>query len=344
MCWILHLIQNHRRVSVLKTRITRIALSIIVLVGLNNFTQALETPSNSPDIISRTEVVSHRNANTRIWQSTKVVNDFDPITQTVSQITVTSNIYEKGDGLNYNIGSDTAPLWVPTVEAFHSTHIADVSYEAHEGPYQVQLANNLSNVWQAAYRIQNQTLHLTLRGIGYLTEGSTSYRILAGLPSVEPIQTAVNEITYPEMYPGVDLRFTYRKDSFHSDIVINNPQGLPSPSALGYDPEKTRFLVLMELDLDSFGGRLQNRSLLDSSGILQETDFVFSDPSTGKQLCNFAPAESQSQNRERQSITQQLVKQGSSYFLYATVPYSFLQNAQYPVVIDPPVIKTGDLE
>jgi hypothetical protein len=296
--------------------------------------------NNPVPIGTLTEVTSLRNVNTRVWQIQRVLNDIDVVTQTVSQVTVTRNIFERADGLCYQ---DTANNWQVSVEQFNSSTSTGIAYTANQGNYQVSLPTNITaSEMPIFYQTKNYILPMGFCGLGYTMAGSTSYALLGSVSSVTATQTGTNSVTYSNVYPGIDLQFLYTKGSFHTNVIVNSQGSLPSPSLYGYDPSTAQLLILVELGLDSFSGILANNTVLQNSGILTGNSFTFSDPSTGSNLCTFDPAVAvNSAINSHQPISQMIVKQGSRYFLYATVPYSFLQTASYPLTLDPPVIRSG---
>ena len=323
----------------MKTRITGIALGTIVLVGFSNFTQALETPSNSPGVISRVEVVSHRNANTRIWQSTKVVNDYDPITQTVSQITVTSNIYEKGDGLNYNAGTDTTPNWQPTVGSIQSLLDPTYQYQALQGHYQVKFARDLNANYPISYTVNGRTLHLGLRYLAFYDKSNGTLQPFSYTNLHSPTLQG-NKVTYPDAFSGIDVRYVYTKGAFQQNIIVKYANILPQPTQYQMNPDSAYLVSVTEIDDSQFpyvvkdyqGNTLQADSILSGEG----KDFYFMDTTKRKIIYQFAQSEafdSQSQTHPL-AMYKHIVRQGEHTYLVEGVPYSWLQSAQYPVTLD----------
>ncbi len=305
------------------------------------FTLSALSIGNTPPAGSPTEIVSGRNANTRVWQIQKVVDDVDITTMAVSQVTVTRFITEKADGLCYQ---DTANNWQVSVESIQSTSNITYPYQALQGPYQIQFGTGLDTQWPICYTVNGKIMQLGLRYLAFYDKGNNTLQPLGSINAVPPTLQG-NTLTYTNIFPGVDLAYRYGKGSFEQNLVVRSLQSLPSPSQYQIDPATAYLVSVTEIDTATFACSIQDYTgqtlqfgYLSGEG----TDIYFADGSTGQALCHFAQSPAFDSSPVKQSIPMYkfLYQQNGHTFLVEGIPYSFLISASLPVTLDYN-IKTG---
>ncbi len=316
----------------------RTCFFILCLLTLCTFSIA-SVVGSTPPAGSPTEIVSGRNANTRVWQIQKVVDDVDVTTMAMSQVTVTRFVTEKADGLCFQ---DTANNWQVSVESIQSTE--NGTYQALQGPYQIQFGAGLDTQWPIGYTVNGKIMQLGLRYLAFYDKGNNTLQPLGAINAVPPTLQG-NTLTYTNIFPGIDLSFCYGKGSFQQNLIVRSLQALPSPSHYQMDPRTAYLVSVTEIDTSIFACSIQDYTgqTLQSGFLSGEgKDFYFADASTGQALCYVAQSPAFDSSPVKQSITMYkfLYQQNGHTYLVEGIPYSFLVSASFPVTLDYN-IKTG---
>ncbi len=306
-----------------------IFLLIFSFYGLTCFA---DTPTPGTNAV--TEVVSGRNQNTRVWQTTHIENAVDLVTglPTGTQNTTYPIYYERADGLCYQ---DTANNWQVSVESIQSTQ--DGTYQALQGPYQVKFTGSMSASFPVTYTANGDILRMGLRSIGFYNMQTNTLQTLQVVSQSYPVLKG-NTLTYPGVFPGIDVQYQYLRGSFEQRLILQNNSSLPSPAIFNMD--STVYLVsITEIDTSSVSCSITNsagESLTNSFLSGENQSLYFTDSSTGNTICQFVVSQAfDSQNSGLPlNMYKQLYQADGHLYLLEGVPFSWVQSSQYPITLD----------
>ncbi len=289
---------------------------------------------NTPPAGSPTEIVSGRNANTRVWQTTNIENAVDLVTglPTGTQNTTYPIYYERADGLCYQ---DTANNWQVSVESIQSTQ--DGTYQALQGPYQIKFTGSISASFPVTYTANGDILRMGLRSIGFYNMQTNTLQTLQVVSQSYPVLNG-NTLTYPGVFPGIDVQYQYLRGSFEQKLILQNNSSLPSPSIFNMDT--TVYLVsITEIDTSSVSCSITNsagESLTNGFLSGENQSLYFTDSSTGNTICQFVVSQAfDSQNNGLPlNMYKQIYQADGHLYLLEGVPYSWVQSSQYPITLD----------
>jgi hypothetical protein len=175
-------------------------------------------------------------ANSQIWQN--VVPGF---TNQSGQVTYLTNSYtELATGLNHLVDGH----WVPSSEDIQITVGGGV---ATNGQHQVGFAANIneSNAVEIVTP-DGQDLRTHIMGMSYYDSATGSNVLFAELQDSFGQVVANNQVVYPNAFTDcdADVRYTYTRDGFEQDIVVQ--QQFPAPESYGLNPDTTWLQVWTE--------------------------------------------------------------------------------------------------
>ncbi|MDI6784751.1 MAG: right-handed parallel beta-helix repeat-containing protein, partial [bacterium] len=311
------------------------------------FSYSVLSLADEPVSSSVQEVFGLRNANTRVWENTRQVPVVDEETGRTELVTVRNQVYEKADNLCYNRSTTKTPDWVPTVEEITSVSKSGVAYQAKQGAYQVSFVGDITTPWPVVYQIEKQQLRLGVRYLGYYDASNGSSVFLATVASVVPKLVSPNKLYYANAFPGVDIEYVYTKSRFLQNAIINSLSGYASPERYGMNPQTTHLIVATELDLSTTANlqiSVDQERYTGETISANEYPLEVSNAQTGKWLCSFEPnfAYDNAENRNEQSVQQQLTEINGKHYLMEGIPYPWLTAAALPVTIDYE-LRTGGL-
>ncbi len=307
-------------------------LIFLLIFSFYGLTCSADTPTPGPNAV--TEVVSGRNANTRVWQTTNIENAVDLVTglPTGTQNTTYPIYYERADGLCYQ---DTANNWQVSVESIQSTQ--DGTYQALQGPYQVKFTGSMSASFPVTYTANGDILRMGLRSIGFYNMQTNTLQTLQVVSQSYPVLKG-NTLTYPGVFPGIDVQYQYLRGSFEQRLILQNNSSLPSPAIFNMD--STVYLVsITEIDTSSVSCSITNsagESLTNSFLSGENQSLYFTDSSTGNTICQFVVSQAfDSQNSGLPlNMYKQLYQADGHLYLLEGVPFSWVQSSQYPITLD----------
>ncbi len=309
-------------------------LIFLLAFSFYGLTCSADTPTQGTNTV--TEVVSGRNQNTRVWQTTNIENAVDLVTglPTGTQNTTYPLYYEKADGLNY-LSSGTT--WLPTVEQITISSDINYLYQALQDPYQIKFTGSISASFPVTYTANGDILRMGLRSIGFYNMQTNTLQTLQVVSPSYPVLKG-NTLTYPGVFPGIDVQYQYLRGSFEQKLILQNNSSLPSPSIFNMDT--TVYLVsITEIDTSSVSCSITNsagQSLTNGFLSGENQSLYFTDSSTGNTICQFIVSQAfDSQNNDFPlNMYKQIYQADGHLYLLEGVPYSWVQSSQYPITLD----------
>ncbi|HIG98985.1 MAG TPA: LamG domain-containing protein, partial [Thermoplasmata archaeon] len=259
------------------------------------------------------------------------------------------NILETYPGpVNYQEENET---WIPinnTINSLSSDHPAYVyGYRTgnDQGLYGVYFKSNAQQEWPVAFtfnRSDDPTIHAIrskLVGVGYVDPQSNwAYQYLQSVQSSQG-QTNDYSITYPGVFTGTDVTWSYGNTGLKEEITLSNAtktilQNHP-PSQYGLNNASSYLVFITKLDY-------QNLNLYNDSGLL-DGNITISDIGVefknilGQFKCALPLGEAYELNNEtaRQKLTYRIIHLNGNTYLLSGLDVSDLNAMTFPVVVDP---------
>ena len=296
------------------------------------------------DGIAPVEITSLRNANTRVWQNTRIEPEIDLITgiPTQSQRTTVRYVYEKADGLNYNASTVKRPDWRPTNEAFQAVQDSNYPYQVNQGPYQIKFNTGVSASYPITYQINGETMQLGLRELAFYNPKTQTLTPLQSFQRSAPTVTG-NKIRYSNAFSGIDVEYVYTKNRFQQNLIAQSFEAIPNPIQYGLSSTDAYLVSVTEINLENFPSLIKNHKGEGFTNNLlsgENGEILFQDTSNNQPICQFSLSQAIDNQHQQKSMYKHLMQLNGRYYLVEGVPYSWLQSAQYPVVLDYE-LKTG---
>jgi hypothetical protein len=259
------------------------------------------------------------------------------------------NILEVSTGpVNYQEDGGT---WIPinnTLSQLPENHTAyNYGYRTgnSQGLYSVYFKSNAQLDWPVVFaynRSGDPTVHAIrskLVGVGYVDP--TSDWAYEYLQSVQSSQGQTNEysITYPGVFTGADVTWSYGNTGLKEEITISNAtktvlQNHP-PSQYGLDNASSYLVFITKLDH-------QNLNIYNASGLL-DGNITISDTGVefrsllGQFRCALPLGDAYEMNNEsnRQRLTYRIIHLNGETYLLSGLKLADLNVMTFPVVIDP---------
>ncbi len=259
------------------------------------------------------------------------------------------NILETYQGpVNYQEDNST---WTPinnTISQLATNHPAYVyGYRTgnDHGLYGVYFKSNAQQEWPVAFtfnRSDDPTIHAIrskLVGVGYVDPQSNwAYQYLQNVQSSQG-QTNEYSITYPGVFTGVDVTWSYGNVGLKEEITLSNTtktvlQNHP-PSQYGLNDTSSYLVFITKLDyqnLDLYNGS----GLLDGNATISDRGIEFKD-ALGQFKCALPLGEAYELNNEtaRQQLTYRIIHLNGNTYLLSGLKLANLNVMTFPVVIDP---------
>jgi hypothetical protein len=259
------------------------------------------------------------------------------------------NILEAYQGpVNYQKDNDT---WTPINNSVHQLTSDHPAYNHgyrtgnDRGLFGVYFKPNAQNDWPVAFaynRSDSPTTHVIrseLVGVGYVDPQSNwAYQYLQNVQSSQG-QTDGNSITYPDVFIGTDVTWSYGNTELKEEITLSNTtktllQNHP-PSMYGLNNGSSYLVFITKLDH-------QNLDIYNASGMLtgnvtiSDTGVDFKD-ALGYFKCALPLGDAYELNNEsvRQKLTYRIIHQNGNTYLLTGLKVSDLNAMTFPVVIDP---------
>jgi thermitase len=213
------------------------------------------------------------------------------------------------------------------------------------GLYGVYFKSNAQQEWPVAFtynKSNDPTIHVIrskLVGVGYVDPQSNwAYQYLQDVQSSQG-QPNDYSITYPGVFTGTDVTWSYGNTGLKEDITMSNAtktvlQNHP-PSQYGLNNTSSYLVFITKLDY-------QNLNLYNSSGMLNE-NVTISDAGIdfmdvlGQFKCALPLGEAYELNNEsaRQKLTYRIIHLNGNTYLLSGLKIADLNAMTFPVVVDP---------
>jgi hypothetical protein len=259
------------------------------------------------------------------------------------------NILEVSPGpINYQ---DEYGFWNPINNSLHQLSSNDSAYVYGyrigntQGVYGAYFKSNIQSTWPIAFtynKSDDPTLYAVrskLMGVGYVDPQSDwAYEYLQSVQSSQG-QTTGNAITYPDVFIGTNVTWSYGNTDLKEEITLSNEtknmlQNHP-PSQYGLNNESSYLVFITKLDYQNLN--LYNDSgLLDGDVTIADAGVEFKD-ALGMFKCALPIGEAFEWNNEsvREKLTHRIVHQDGNTYLLSGLKVSDLTAMTFPVVIDP---------
>ena len=259
------------------------------------------------------------------------------------------NILETFQGpVNYQEENGTWTIINNTITQLSSNHPAYVyGYRAgnNRGLFGAYFKSNAQNEWPATFtynKSDDPTIHAVrskLVGVGYVDPQSNwAYQYIQNVQSSQG-QTNDYSITYPGVFTGTDITWSYGNTGLKEEITMSNAtktmlQNHP-PSQYGLNDASSYLVLITKLDY-------QNLNLYNGSGVL-DGNVTISDIGVefrdllGQFKCALPLGEAYELNNEtaRQKLTYRIIHVNGNTYLLSGLKVADLNEMSFPVVIDP---------
>jgi hypothetical protein len=259
------------------------------------------------------------------------------------------NILEAYQGpVNYQDDNST---WTPinnTISQLTTNHPAYVyGYRTgnDRGLFGAYFKSNAQNEWPITFtynKSNDPTIHAVrskLVGVGYVDpQTNWAYQYLQNVQNSQG-QTNDYSITYPGVFTGTDVTWSYGNTGLKEEITLSNTtktllQNHP-PSQYGLNDVSSYLVFITKLDYQNLN--LYNGSgLLDGNVTISDLGVEFRDV-LGQFKCALPLGEAYELNNEtaRQKLTYRIVHLNGNTYLLSGLKLSDLNAMSFPVVIDP---------
>jgi hypothetical protein len=259
------------------------------------------------------------------------------------------NILEVSTGpINYQEENGT---WTPInntisqLTADHPAYFYGYRTGNDHGLYGVYFKSNAQNEWPVAFTYNRSDdpiiygVRSKLVGVGYVDPQSDwAYEFLQNIQNSQA-QINDNSITYPGVFTGTDVNWSYGNTGLKEEITLSNTtktvlQNHP-PSLYGLNNESSYLVFITKLDYQNLN--LYNASgLLDGNVTISDAGVDFKD-ALGQFKCALPLGEAYELNNEsiRQKLTYRIIHLNGNTYLLSGLKVSDLTAMMFPVVIDP---------
>jgi hypothetical protein len=215
-----------------------VATATLVLGATSGLRAQVSSPSPQPDLSSITAgdySVVERGPNHRVVQ--QVVSSTDAL----GRLSYTTNSYvELASGLHFQ--DPKSGNWIESQEVIEGFPGGAV---ARRGPIQMIFPNDLSSepvdAQMPAGRFRSAVLCLS-----YADYGLQTNLIIAEIQPCQGQILAPNQVWYPAAFSnkvGASVRYTYRRDGWEQDILIDDSGSLPTPESMGLDSSSPTLML-----------------------------------------------------------------------------------------------------
>ncbi len=263
--------------------------------------------------------------------------------------TTGQNILEVSTGpINYPEENGT---WTPINTTLsqlaenHSAYVYGYRSGNDHGLYGVYFKSNAQNEWPVAFtynKSDDPTIHAVrskLVGVGYVDpQNNWTYQYLQSVQSSQG-QTNDYSITYPGVFTGTDVTWSYGNTGMKEEITLSNAtktvlQNHP-PSQYGLNNTSSYLVFITKLDYQNLN-LYNNSGLFEGNVTISDMGIEFKDI-LGQFKCALPLGEAYELNNEsvRQKLTYRIVHLNGNTYLLSGLKLSDLNTMTFPVVIDP---------
>ncbi|MCK5148080.1 DNRLRE domain-containing protein [bacterium] len=224
---------------------------------------------------------------------------------------------------------------------------SEYDFEVVQGLYHAYFKRDLSAEYPVVFETKDgANLKMKLTSVGYYDIRSKMHKVISSVNPTEPM-IAENVIVYPDVFKGVDLKFSYGTTRLKEEIWVNDDfrENLPNPEKYGMKNQSTYLVFITQIDLDG-----APRSFARDMKI-KKSNFEGSDPIEFRNLNGdikfFLPIDWAYLAKDRMDLHEDLmvkihrriIHTDEGYFLLAGIKLSQLKKmSKGTVIFDPQVV------
>jgi hypothetical protein len=252
------------------------------------------------------------------------------------------------DQVNYQPTMDGA--WQPINTSFTQLPQGSLAYNKGyrigntQGPYSAYFKPTTQESWPVSFaynRSQDPTtavVRTKLASVGYIDPTSWSTHTLQTVQNSQS-QTQGDTVTYPGVFTGTDVTYTYQNTQLKEAITLSNTTKTilqshpPSQYGLGDNTYLTFVTKIDSLTLNAYDGQDP------ITGNLTITHGIEYKDALGHLACALpiGTAYEQHNTTANQPLTYRIIHINGDTYLLTAIPYTTLTQMTFPVIIDPTI-------
>ncbi|HWR27470.1 MAG TPA: LamG-like jellyroll fold domain-containing protein [Candidatus Thermoplasmatota archaeon] len=227
----------------------------------------------------------------------------------------------------------------------HPAYVYGYRQGNDRGSFGVYFKSNAQQDWPVVFtynKSDDPTIHAVkskLVGVGYVDPQSNwAYQYLQNVQNSQG-QTNCYSITYPGVFTGTDVTWSYGNTGLKEEITMSNAtktvlQNHP-PSQYGLNDASSYLVFITKLDYQNLN-LYNNSGLLDGNVTISDAGVDFKDV-LGQFKCALPLGEAYELSNEsaRQKLTYRIIHLNGNTYLLSGLKVSDLNAMTFPVVIDP---------
>jgi|GEM_PF-2403583 len=237
------------------------------------------------------------------------------------------------------------------VSNISASTMQDYDYEVTKGPFKAYFKDDiLSDKSILVEHRSGYKIAMRFKGAALYDASSNQHRLL-GNPSSGQVELNRNQITYKNVYPGMDIRFRYKNNRLKEEIIISDAarNRIPDPSQFGYNSDSTYLAFLIEFQPDS-----SLKSFVRDSLEVNWQNFKGKQALRFKTIAGklkfalpldyaFLENDSLSSGSRIEKLKRRFIRRNGKNFVVSGMPYSWISNlAPGTVVLDPTIVVSED--
>jgi hypothetical protein len=233
------------------------------------------------------------------------------------------------------------PNYVPFNETFFSlTNSSDLLYDYeldqyYEPGWNVYFKSNPTSGQVVKYIVNNTEITFQPMPLNYRNDLDQIQQIKIVQEVVGINQT--NRFTYPDAYgTGIDLNYENKLGIMKENLVIDSFSRLPAP--LQYILDGGNATLDLDFIIETNSKMIINGVEWDKKNVANTQGQVLIQNTSGQNLYKLPVPVIRDSNNSEIIGKYQFKKQGNSLYVIIKTPYSWLENAVYPVYIDPTIV------
>jgi RHS repeat-associated protein len=132
-------------------------------------------------------------------------------------------------------------------------HFDSTTVGVRKGMFHATFNHDLQSEWPFTMETRDGiTIRWRIHALAYANKNGNDFHVIHQLQPVKPT-VVKNTITYPNIFPGADLRLQYRDTEIKEELILT-PAGrtaLPEPEAFGLNSEDAFLMLVAEYDTDA---------------------------------------------------------------------------------------------
>ncbi|MEE4312163.1 MAG: DNRLRE domain-containing protein [candidate division KSB1 bacterium] len=158
-------------------------------------------------------------------------------------------------------------LFVKIDRSVKAARAEDYDYEITSGLYHAYFKSNLHYEWPVVFETsEGANLKSQLIGMAFLDGAKKDYQVIESVKNNPPVVSG-NEITYPDVFRGVDMVIKYEDQRLKEEILMSQQARmlLPDPAQYGLKSQTAYIVFITMLDLkgapEIYGDNMKIRNL-----------------------------------------------------------------------------------